>query len=203
MSHTHTLAHCHPGPSSAAGCLQVSVIFVESLIAQVSRKWLLRVWLANELPGRGSVVSRSITGPCSLIKVTYLWGKNATAWCDDRRKRTGKWNERSKEKRRICFWKDFEARQWDVHTRKEPHSADKSLLDSGSSEVADFCKQQQYYFLFSDAPCHLKPSSASCDITVKSSNPTDPPPLLWAPPRIICTSHEFLANELIVRARSL
>ncbi|KAL7406155.1 hypothetical protein ABVT39_014107 [Epinephelus coioides] len=55
--------------------VDVLVVFVKSLIAQVSRKWPLRVWLANELPERGSVVSRSNTGLCSLIKVTYLQGK--------------------------------------------------------------------------------------------------------------------------------
>ncbi|KAK2920380.1 hypothetical protein Q8A73_002584 [Channa argus] len=50
---------------------KVSVVFVKILIAQVSRKWPLRVLLANELPGRGSVVSPSNTGLCSEIKVTF------------------------------------------------------------------------------------------------------------------------------------
>lgn len=76
-THSKTRIHwlCPPGLSVAAGCPQVLVVFVKSLIAQVSGKWQLRVWLANELPGRGSVVSWSNTGLCSLIKVTYLQRK--------------------------------------------------------------------------------------------------------------------------------
>lgn len=76
-SDTHTnIQRFYPlGLSLTAVCPQVLVVFVESLIAQVPWKWPLRVWLANELPGRGSVVSRSNTGLCSLIKVTYLQGE--------------------------------------------------------------------------------------------------------------------------------
>ena len=74
-THTHTYAYTYPSsqqaPSSAGGCLQVSVAFLESLIAQVSRKWLLRMWRANELPERWSVVNWINTGPCYLIKVTH------------------------------------------------------------------------------------------------------------------------------------
>ncbi|KAK2854239.1 hypothetical protein Q5P01_006900 [Channa striata] len=56
-------------------CPQVLVVFVKILIAQVSGKWRLRVLPANELPGRGSVVSPSNTGLRSQIKVTFPQGE--------------------------------------------------------------------------------------------------------------------------------
>lgn len=134
-THTHTLTLPLPSWPVLSCWLSsgISVVFVQSLIAQVSRKWLLRVWLANELPGRGSVVSRSIAGPCSLIKVTYLRGKmpQHDAMTDERGLASIplaiKWNEWTVEGMNFLLDEAFWGRRSPLQILWEPHGANKPL----------------------------------------------------------------------------